>query len=297
MKNLSIHLTDTCNNSCRFCVVDSHQEAPEKVEQKIIRKFLTANAGKGYDSVNIHGGEPTLLPEIHDVLDMIRELVYPFVSLQTNGRLLKDPDFAASLAQRGVQLFVVSLHGKDAQMHDFFTQVPGSFDEAVAGIKNVIKLGKKIRTNTVVCKQNYQTLSDIVKLSLGLGTHHINISNIHTTGRAYKNFFEIVPKVSTIVPVVQQVIDEVLETGKVVTVEGFPPCSLDSYRKYMVNWDDNEFKVLFRKTTLNNYEKFMETTTRKHGKMCETCVRKNRCGGIYKEYLELYGADEFQPIH
>lgn len=296
MKNLSIHLTDTCNNSCRFCVVDSHEGTAEKVDQKIVRKFLKVNANKGYDSVNIHGGEPTLLPDMFQVLETIQEFGYPFVSLQTNGRLLKDMDFARSLVDRGVELFVISLHGKDAAMHDFFTQVEGSFDEALRGIKNVKKLGKKVRTNTVLCKQSYQTLSDIVQLSLSLGTDHINISNIHTTGRAYRHFDELVPRVTTIVPTVQKVIDEVVAAGKVVTVEGFPPCSLGPYRKYMVNWDNNEFKVLFRRMVLNNYEKFMETSTRKHGKMCETCTWNQRCGGIYKEYLQIVGDGEFQAI-
>ena len=30
MKNLSIHLTDQCNNSCIFCVVDSYQGCVRK---------------------------------------------------------------------------------------------------------------------------------------------------------------------------------------------------------------------------------------------------------------------------
>jgi MoaA/NifB/PqqE/SkfB family radical SAM enzyme len=277
--------------------VDSHQETTEKVNQKIVEKFLKVNAGKGYDSVNIHGGEPTLLPEMYGVLDAIQKYRYPFVSLQTNGRLLKDMAFAQNLVQRGVALFVVSLHGKDAAMHDYFTQVEGSFDEALAGIRNIKTLGKKVRTNTVLCKQSYQSLPDIVNLSLSLDTDHINISNIHTTGRAFRSFGELVPRVTTIVPTVKKVIDDVVETGKVVTVEGFPPCSLGEYRKYMVNWDHNEFKVLFRRMVLNNYEKFMETSTKKHGVTCETCTWNHRCGGIYKEYLQILGDDEFQPIH
>lgn len=47
MRSISIHLTDTCNNSCRFCVVDSHQGKPEKVNRDVVYKFLEENSGKG----------------------------------------------------------------------------------------------------------------------------------------------------------------------------------------------------------------------------------------------------------
>lgn len=296
MKSISIHLTDTCNNSCRFCVVSSHQGSVEQVKRDIVGRFIKMHANKGYGAVNIHGGEPTLVPELPDILENIKELGYPFVSLQTNGRLLKDMEFAKTLADRGVELFVISLHGKDAAQHDFFTGVEGSFAEAVQGIKNIKKLGKKVRTNTVLCKQNYKDLPAVVKVSLGLGTDHINISNIHTAGRAYDNFHDVVPRISETVPVVKKVVDELAAHNRVVTLEGFPPCSLDGYRKYMIRWEDNDIKLLYRSTILDNYDRFMENRTRKQAKCCQQCARKNTCGGIYKEYLQFYGWDEFRPI-
>ena len=39
MKGLSIHLTDTCNNSCIFCVVDSIRKE-RNYKAKLIFEFL-----------------------------------------------------------------------------------------------------------------------------------------------------------------------------------------------------------------------------------------------------------------
>lgn len=296
MKSLSIHLTDQCNNSCKFCVVDSHQGKPERVARNIIFKFLESNAGKGYESVNIHGGESTIVPEFFEILDKIKELGYPTVSLQTNARKLSDMDFAKEVASRNVDLFIVSVHGKDAEMHDYCTSIQGSFDEAIQGIKNVKSLGKKVRTNTVVCKQNYNYLVDIIDLVMDLGVDHVNISAIHPAGKAFKNFHEVTPRLTEIVPAVKNAVDRVVSRGVVVTLEGFPACVLRDYAKYMINWDEIHFKLLFHKIILKDYNEYMENETRKQGAPCQECVRKNKCGGVYKEYLHYYGWSEFSPL-
>lgn len=296
MRSISIHLTDTCNNSCRFCVVDSHQGKPEKVNRDVVYKFLEENSGKGYESVNIHGGEPTLVPELFSILDRIKQLKYPTISIQTNGRLLSDMEFAKELVSRGVDLFVISLHGNSAQLHDYFTQVNGSFDEAVAGIRNVKALGKRVRTNTCVCKQNAPFLKEIAAFSLSLGVDHINISNLHTTGKAFVNFHEIVPRVSEVIGYVKETADMVAACGKPVTLEGYSSCMLGEHKKYMLNWDEISFKLLFRNIILSDYDTFMRKETRRQGKPCKSCIERQKCGGIYKEYDMIYGWSEFSPI-
>jgi MoaA/NifB/PqqE/SkfB family radical SAM enzyme len=296
MKGLSIHLTDQCNNSCRFCVVDSHQGCTEKVNLGVVFKFLENNSKKGYELVNIHGGEPTIVPEIVQILDKIRGLGYPGVSIQTNGRLLKDIAFAETLASKGVNLFVISLHGKDAEVHDYCTAVEGSFDEAVQGIKNLKALGIKVRTNTVVCKRNQDTIRDIVSLSMDLGTDHINISSIHPVGKAYKNFKEVTPRVTDTMPDVIKAVDAVVSRNAVITLEGFPPCILGDYSKYMIDWDEIQYKLLFRNMILANYDEFMKNDTRICGEPCKKCLHVEKCGGVYKEYLEFYDWSEFSPV-
>lgn len=296
MKNLSIHLTDTCNNSCRFCVVNSYQGNPEKVNMKVVEKFLRMNADKGHEWVNIHGGEPTIVPELFNILEKIKELGYPHISIQTNGRAFHDLEFAKETVNRGVDLFVISLHGQDAAMHDYFTQVEGSFDEAVAGIKNIKRLGKKVRTNTCVCKQNIDHLEEIVNLSLDIGTDHINISNLHTTGKAYENFNEVVPTLTDALPAVKRAVDAVVKRGKVVTLEGYPKCVLGDYAKYMIDWNEVNYKLLFRRIILDDYAAFMEKENKHQSKKCKSCILQKECGGLYKEYEMFYGSDEIAPI-
>ena len=115
MKGLSIHLTDMCNQSCKFCVVDSYKERQEEVNIRLIYKFLEENAGKDYEIINIHGGEATIVNSFIDILKKIKELGYPQVSLQTNARTLKDYDFVKQLVELNVKTFVTSFHTTDAK--------------------------------------------------------------------------------------------------------------------------------------------------------------------------------------
>ncbi len=293
MKAISVHLTDQCNNSCIFCVVNSHKERREGVNKKVLYKFLEENANQGYESVNIHGGEATVLDDFEDILKMIQDLNYKEVSLQTNGRKLSDFDYAKRLYELGVKLFVVSMHGKDAAQHDFITQEAGSFNEAMEGIRNAKRLGAKVRTNTVVYKNNIDSLTEIANLIIDCGVDHINISGLHPVGKAYQNFHQVTPKYSEIMPQVFQMVDQCNKRNTIVTLEGFPTCMVKGYEDYQLQWEDIHFKLLYHNFIIKNYADFMENETKRHGIACEECLHKKNCGGVYKEYLEFYGWDEF----
>lgn len=296
MKAISLHLTDQCNNSCIFCVVNSHKEKREGVKKKILHKFLEENAAKGYECVNIHGGEATILEDFLEVLDKIQSLGYPQVSLQTNGRKMADMEYAKELYKRGVKLFVVSMHGENPAQHDFVTQEFGSFDEAIAGIRNVKELGAKVRTNTVVFKDNIGSLSNIANMVMDLGVDHVNISAIHPVGKAYQNFHRVTPRYTEMQKAVFQMVDTCVARDRVVTLEGFPPCTIPGYEKFQIHWDEINFKLLFHNFILEDYATFMNKETRKRGEKCQSCIHQNTCGGMYKEYLEFYGWEEITPV-
>jgi MoaA/NifB/PqqE/SkfB family radical SAM enzyme len=296
MKAISLHLTDQCNNSCIFCVVNSHKEKKEGVKKEVLHKFLEENANQGCESVNIHGGEASILEDFLGILDKIQSLNYPQVSLQTNARRLADPDFAREVYKRGVKLFVVSIHGQNAAEHDQATREPGSYAEAVAGIRNVKSLGAKVRTNTVAYQKNHKMLTDIVQSILDLQVDHINLSAVHPVGKAYQNFSQVTPKYSEIQNDVFEAVDLCVKNQRVITLEGFPNCTIPGYEQYCIKWDEIHFKLLFHNFILNNYAVFMDKETRKKGEKCLSCVYQSQCGGVYKEYLEFYGWDDIVPV-
>ncbi len=297
MKGISIHLTDQCNQSCKFCVVDSYQERKESVNLKIIKRFLEENQNRGYEVVNIHGGEATLIPEFIEILELIKKLNYPEVSLQTNGKNLSDYEFTKQLYDLNVKTFVISFHHIDKEEVADLADVDKTWlTNIVQGIKNAKKVGAKVRTNTVIYKNNLNILNNIFEyLIKDLEVDHINISAIHPAGRAYKNFEDVVPSYTDISKLVKESIDYTSSLGAHVTIEGFPPCLISGYENYIVDWYTVDYKLLYHNFILNSYADFMAGSTKVVGEVCKGCAYENSrlCGGIYKEYIEKVGWDEF----
>jgi MoaA/NifB/PqqE/SkfB family radical SAM enzyme len=296
MKALSVHLTDICNSKCSFCIVDSPFVQEDSISRKRVSRFLKDNADKGFEAVNIHGGEATIRKDFLEILDEIRDLGYPTVFLQTNARKLARMDYARTVMDKGVSLFIISMHGATAVTQDRIAKSLGSFDQAVRGIRNVSELGAQIRTNSVVCKDNYTELPEIVDLCVELGAHHVNLSALHTSGTAFRNFWEVTPRYEEIQRYVFEAVDRGVRAERVVTLEGFPHCAIPGYQKYMIDWAENQFKMLYRTFVFEDYERYMDTITRVKDERCGGCAQNDTCGGVYKEYAELIGWDEFRPF-
>jgi len=296
MKSLSIHLTDVCNSKCTFCIVDSPYMKQDTIARQRVSRFLRANAGRGYDAVNLSGGEATTRPDFLEILDEIRELGYPTVFLQTNGRKLARVKYARTVVEKGVSLFIVSMHGATAATQDKISLVPGSFDQAVEGIRNIKQLGATVRTNSVVCRDNYPELPEIVDLCLDLGADMVNLSALHTSGTALRNFWEVTPRYDEIRPYLLAACERAVSRGARLLMEGFPQCTIPGYEQHIVDWQQNRSKVLYRTFVMEDYEGHMDEFTRVKDERCGSCVFDRICGGVYKEYAELIGWDEFQPV-
>src|SRR5688572_11659086 len=118
MRALSVHLTDICNSKCSFCIVDSPFVQEDSISRKRVSRFLRDNADKGFEAVNVHGGEATIRKDFLEILDEIAELGYPTVYLQTNGRKLARMPYAQTVVEKGVSLFIVSMHGATSLTQD-----------------------------------------------------------------------------------------------------------------------------------------------------------------------------------
>jgi len=296
MKALSVHLTDICNSKCSFCIVDSPFVKDDSISRKRVSRFLQDNAGQGYEAVNIHGGEATIRRDLLDILDEIRDLGYPTVWLQTNGRKMAHMKYAQQLVDRNVSLFIVSMHGATALTQDRISKSLGSFDQAVKGVRNIKELGAKLRTNSVVCKDNLTEIPDIATLCMDLGADHVNLSALHTAGTAFRNFWEVTPRYDEIQQYVFEAVDRAVARDRVITLEGFPHCAIPGYEQFMIDWKENRFKMLYRRYVFDDYENYMDANSRVKDARCGGCAQNDTCGGVYKEYADMIGWDEFQPF-
>jgi len=297
MRCVSVHLTDLCNSRCSFCVVGSPHYSRDSIDIERVRLFLTQNAGKDYEIVNLHGGEATIHPRFIEILELIRDLGYTEVHLQTNAIKLADASFAQQLCEMNVRLFIISLHGHNAQTQDVQTGTNGGFRRSLDGIKNVKAWHASVRTNTVITNQNVRHLRDIVRLACDVGVDHINFSSIHPVGSATFAFEAIVPSFEEVREQLFPAIDEARAAGKVVTLEGFPYCTIAGYTQFHLNESPRHIRMLMRDTVIDDYDRFMNQVCRTTGEACGGCAVRDKCGGVYPEYVDRVGWGEFHAIN
>ena len=134
-----------CNLACAGC--GKIQYPAHILKRNLpVEDCLRAVEECGAPMVSIPGGEPLMHP---DIAELVRELVKrkKYVYMCTNGLLLKEKidEFTPSKYFS----FVIHLDG-ERDHHDFSVCREGGFDVAVEGLKEAVKRGFRVTTNTTL---------------------------------------------------------------------------------------------------------------------------------------------------
>jgi tetraether lipid synthase len=107
-----IEVNTACNLDCPICFADSGTGPQEHgfsltLEQVELMLDAFVRAEGEPEAVQLSGGEPSIHPQILDMLRAARDRGIPLVMLNTNGiRLARDPRFAPALAEIGVHVYL-----------------------------------------------------------------------------------------------------------------------------------------------------------------------------------------------
>lgn len=274
-----IYIGYQCNNNCIFC-----SETDEYLENLKFKSFgeikkEIIKAGTKYDFISFMGREPTLREDIFDILRFATSLNFRQVGITSNGRMFSYLNFAKSILDTGINQVGISLSGATSKTHDKQTQVSGSFKQTIKGIHSIASLKKpevSLLVNLALNKMNYFELKDMIELMVGLGVREINILFIAPLSRRSRTK-KIVMKMSELGKYVLKTIKPYLKNPnlKFLLVE-FLPCSLtkDSRKYFFPCLEKNPNKVRIP--------------------LCKNCHFKGQCDGVLKDYVNLYGAEEFK---
>jgi sulfatase maturation enzyme AslB (radical SAM superfamily) len=155
-----------CNLSCPHCLDDKSVPELARPDRHRIAHLL---AESGVLGVDISGGEPLLLRELPELIDILTAGGCA-VSVTTNGTHLARR--AEALAAR-VDAVRVSLDGPDPERHDRWRGA-GSFDRAVAGIRASVAHGIPTQIQTVLLRSTALTSArPMVELAGALGVRGV----------------------------------------------------------------------------------------------------------------------------
>ena len=113
-----LSITNACNLRCPICFTynrdDRTWHMPVEEMQQVVRWIIDASGQ--VDLVNLTGGEPTLHPNLLEILDVCRRPEIGRITMNSNGiRLAEDLDLCRRLAERNVYV-ILSLNTFDPEV-------------------------------------------------------------------------------------------------------------------------------------------------------------------------------------
>lgn len=266
-----------CNNYCVMCYNPKFMRSNPSTED--IKKEI--DGLNKLDTVYLTGGEPTIRPDIFDIIDHIKERnIEAEINIITNGRMLAYPDFAKKIVNSGVFKIITEIHGSKPELHDRITKVSGSFEQTVRGIRNLLNFDARVDIRIVIHKMNYKDLPNIAWfISQNFaGIDKVVMFPINIIGDAYKNRDKVVATYTQIIPYVEKATDILNKNDFMVKLCHTPFCAINKkYWHYIKGVSTKETKLTLPPR-------------------CKQCIKKKECPKIWKTYAVNIGIKEFKPV-
>ncbi len=158
-------LTARCNLKCIHCRAEAQTERQEdELSTKKCFNVIDELCKFSSPILILTGGEPLYRDDIFEIADYATGKGLR-VALATNGTLV-DVKTAQRIKESGIKRVSISLDGANAQTHDSFRMIPGSFESAFKGIKNLQSEGIEVQVNTTIARHNENEVKDILELAL-----------------------------------------------------------------------------------------------------------------------------------
>jgi radical SAM protein with 4Fe4S-binding SPASM domain len=161
-------LTKGCNLRCIHCRASATElSSPTDLSTNAAKSIIDQIAEVSHPILVLSGGEPLFRNDIFELACYATEKGLR-AALATNGTLVTKP-VAHDIVESGVQRVAISLDGADALTHDAFRGIPGAFDAAIAGFRNLKELGMSVQINTTIARHNAHQLPLVLDLARSLG--------------------------------------------------------------------------------------------------------------------------------
>jgi heme b synthase len=167
--------TAGCNLECVHCrrLEVRKEMAKEDLTREESFAMIDAIREVGTPILVLSGGEPLFRPDIFEIADYAISKNFT-LALATNGTLV-DKDTAKKIAESGIRRVSISLDGADAETHDAFRKIKGSFEKAIEGFQNLKALNMNLQINCTIARHNVHQIENLFGLAERLGADALHL--------------------------------------------------------------------------------------------------------------------------
>ena len=272
----------TCNQACSYCDQRRESDDPQFAGTEAVRARIEAAIREGAGEIVLSGGEPTLRPDLAELVRQASGGRARAVALETNALLL-DVGAIARLMAAGLTSARVNLTVPGAEL-DAITRDAGGHLRTWAGLAALLAAGLPVEILAVVIQSTRDSIATLpAALAAAFGPAALKGIEMAVPVDA-PNRSECLPYPQA-VPVIVALADEAARLGLTLTLaahSGPPPCL---------------FPHPGRVTQL--FGLGLGTRTRRGFKQlraCAGCALADRCPGVAESYLRRNPPPLLRPI-
>lgn len=168
--NIYLYITERCQLRCGHCYMGDRLERGLNMPLKKVKRILDYSRRLGGQYITFLGGEPTLHPDLPEMVDHALELGYSQVMINSNGLLERTID---RIAPDKLHYISFSLDGATAETHE---KIRGrkTFPKTVGCIRRAVEAGYSVRIICTISQVNVHEADSMLSLADELGIHMVN---------------------------------------------------------------------------------------------------------------------------
>jgi radical SAM protein with 4Fe4S-binding SPASM domain len=162
--------TRACDLACRHCRASaiptrSHDELSFEQFQQLAEQLMSFPIPP---MLVLTGGDPLKRPDIFQIISAARNIGLR-VAMTPSATPFLTTDAIDRMARLGLERLALSIDGADAQTHDDFRGVEGSFDRTLRIMTDARTRGLSLQVNTTITRHNVDQIDDMATQVAQLG--------------------------------------------------------------------------------------------------------------------------------
>lgn len=294
---MGINIGTPCNNDCEFCFISQIANYFPSKKNKTFRPLASVKKDlrkmiKKTKYIVLTGGEPTIREDLTEIIEYANSIGFEKIKIESNGRRFSNPKYCDDICSLTDNLkFNITILGASSKIHDKITNRKGSFEETIKGIRNLIKGGREVKTNTPVINSNYKELADLTNFLIKLKIMEFSFC---LTILLEKRFSFLIPHIKNVLPYLSKSSLICKQHRAKLLVGGFPFCLVSNLNFYYCHnnaeFVNRDFFFPSDKFHVNNQILFNQTK-----KECSDCLLHRICPVLWLPPESLAGC-KLRPL-
>ena len=182
---VDLALTYGCNDQCPHCYNEPTRFAMPSMTLDEWYVVLDKLAEQGVPHLILTGGEPTLHPDVLEIIQYANTKGF-IVGMNSNGRRLAHAPFATALKEAGLNHIQITVGSFDHLVHNAMMGVD-SHHQTIQGLQNAISAGIHTITNTTLMEGTMQDAEMFVEFLYDLGIRTFAMNSMIAAGGGVEN--------------------------------------------------------------------------------------------------------------